>query len=37
MQGNPEGALPYNEKMRTPDLLVAYLETGRLGAAIAAL
>jgi tetratricopeptide (TPR) repeat protein len=38
MQGNPEGALPHLEKMRTPELVgLAYLETGRLGAAIAAL
>jgi len=38
MQGNPEGALPHLEKVRTPQLLgLAYLETGRLGAAIAAL
>jgi tetratricopeptide (TPR) repeat protein len=38
MQGNPEEALPHLEKMRTPELLgLAYLETGRLGAAIAML
>ena len=38
MQGNPEAALPHLEKMRTPELLgLAYLETGRLGGAIAAL
>lgn len=38
MQGNPEEALPHLEKMRTPELLgLAYLETGRLGGAIAAL
>jgi len=38
IQGNPEGALPHLEKMRTPELLgLAYLETGRLGGAIAAL
>ena len=38
IQGNPEEALPHLEKMRTPELLgLAYLETGRLGGAIAAL
>ena len=38
IQGNPEAALPHLEKMRTPELLgLAYLETGRLGGAIAAL
>lgn len=38
MQGDPEGALRHLEKMRTPELLgLAYLETGRLGGAIAAL
>jgi tetratricopeptide (TPR) repeat protein len=38
MQGNPEAAVPHLEKMRTPELLgLAYLETGRLGGAIAAL
>jgi O-antigen biosynthesis protein len=38
MQGDAEGALPHLEKMRTPELLgLAYLETGRLGGAIAAL
>lgn len=38
MQGDPEAALPHLEKMRTPELLgLAYLETGRLGGAIAAL
>jgi Tfp pilus assembly protein PilF len=38
MQGDPEGALPHLEKMRTPELVgLAYLETGRLGGAIAAL
>jgi len=38
MQGNAEEALPHLEKMRTPELLgLAYLETGRLGAALAAL
>jgi len=38
LQGNPAAALPHLEKMRTPELLgLAYLETGRLGAAIATL
>jgi len=38
LQGNPEAALPHLEKMRTPELLgLAYLDTGRLGAAITAL
>jgi tetratricopeptide (TPR) repeat protein len=38
MEGNPEGALPHLAKMHTPDLMgLAYLETGRLDSAIAAL
>lgn len=38
LQGDPEAALPHLEKVRTPELLgLAYLETGRLGAAMAAL
>jgi tetratricopeptide (TPR) repeat protein len=38
IQGNPEEALPHLEKMRTPELMgLAYLETGRLGGAIATL
>jgi tetratricopeptide (TPR) repeat protein len=38
IQGNAEAALPHLEKIRTPELVgLAYLETGRLGAAIAAL
>ena len=38
IQGNAEEALPHLEKMRTPELLgLAYLETGRLGGAIATL
>ncbi len=38
VQGNPDEALPHLEKTRTPELLgLAYLETGRLGSAIAAL
>jgi tetratricopeptide (TPR) repeat protein len=38
IQGNPEGALPHLEKIPTPELLgLAYLETGRLGGALAAL
>jgi tetratricopeptide (TPR) repeat protein len=38
MQGSPEGALPHLEKMHTPELMgLAYLETGRLNSAIAAL
>jgi tetratricopeptide (TPR) repeat protein len=38
IQGSPEAALPHLEKMRTPQLLgLAYLETGRFGAAITAL
>jgi superkiller protein 3 len=38
IQGNAEAALPHLEKMRTPELMgLAYLETGRLGGAIAAL
>jgi len=38
IQGNAEAALPHLEKMRTPELLgLAYLDTGRLGGAIAAL
>jgi len=35
MEGNAEAALPHLEKMPTPELIgLAYLETGRLGAAI---
>ena len=38
IQGNAAEALPHLEKMRTPELMgLAYLETGRLGGAIAAL
>ena len=38
IQGNAEEALPHLEKMRSPELLgLAYLETGRLPAAVTAL
>lgn len=38
IQGNPEDALPHLEKMPNPELLgLAYLETGRLPAAVTAL
>ncbi len=38
IQGDAEGALPHLEKMRSPELLgLAYLETGRLPAAVTAL
>jgi tetratricopeptide (TPR) repeat protein len=38
IQGNAEEALPHLEKIRSPDLLgLAYLETGRLPAAVTAL
>lgn len=38
VEGNAEAALPHLELTRTPELLgLAYLETGRLGSAVAAL